>query len=144
MVKFHVSILNKLKMFFLQMQSIYINNVIFNKTVTKLVTVLAIIFCHIWTLQATLKNHQLTQITKKLPVVFLSYMQSSIKLYKNDLWVSQTKVISKVILNVSQHGRVRKKIPHSISLKTALNGISFIFLSYWKHHICIFYKKELY
>ena len=71
MVKFHVSILNKLKMFFLQMQSIYINNVIFNKTVTKLVTVLANYFLPYLNPTSYLKKSPINTDNKKTSCCFL-------------------------------------------------------------------------
>ena len=41
-------------------------------------------------------------------------------------------ITAKLILNVSHHSSATKKLFHSQSPKTILNGISFAFLCYWK------------
>ena len=58
MVKFNVSILNRLKIMGFIVKSKYMHKYIvtLNKTVTKLFTILTNFFFHIWTLQATLKD----------------------------------------------------------------------------------------
>ena len=75
------------------------------------------------------KLHFLCSVHDEL---FWGNSQGSIYLFKNDSWVFLTTIIAKLILNVVHYGCGTKKIFHSRSTKTLLNGISFTFLSYWK------------
>ena len=68
MVKFNVSILKRLKImgFFVNTKQMHKHNAIFNKTVTKIVTILTKCFFHIWTPQASLTRVRKFRLSAKV------------------------------------------------------------------------------
>ena len=105
MVKFNISISNRLKImgFFVNAKYIHKNNVISNKTVNKLFTILTKCFFHIWTLQATLKFNAAITLPSRHEMSLRDLNQISIE---RDISQTSQKHLKKDVLFVTSLRRL--------------------------------------
>ena len=116
MAKFNVSISNGLKImgFFVNAKYIHKNNVISNKTVTKLFTILTKCFFHIWTLQATLKHNAAITLPSRHEMFLRDLNQISIE---RDISQTSQKYLKKDVFFVTSLRYLKKDVFCVVSLR---------------------------